>query len=105
MKFHGVFIGVDRYQSQGINWLSSAVRDATALHALFTDTFGGNAEILADEAATSKGLRYELARLAQTSTDEDAVVVAFSGHGSSTHAACTARRGPRPARPDFPAAR
>ncbi len=34
MKFQGVFVGIDRYQSDGINWLSSAARDATALHAL-----------------------------------------------------------------------
>jgi hypothetical protein len=33
-----------------------------------------------------RGVRDELARLAQTSTDEDIVVVAFSGHGSSTRA-------------------
>src|SRR6266511_3702127 len=86
MRFHGVFIGVDRYESQEINWLSSAVRDATALHALFTDNFAGNTVLLADETATNKGIRDELARLAQVSADDDVVVVAFSGHGSSTHA-------------------
>jgi ATP-dependent DNA helicase len=86
MKFHGVFIGVDRYQSQDINWLSSAVRDAMALHALFTDNFAGNTVLLTDETATNKGIRDELARLAQVSADDDVVVVAFSGHGSSTHA-------------------
>src|SRR5215207_2671807 len=86
MKFHGVFIGVDRYQSQEIKWLSSAVRDAIALHALFTDNFAGNTVLLTDETATNNGIRYELARLAQISTDDDVVVAAFSGHGSSTHA-------------------
>jgi len=86
MRFHGVFIGVDRYESQEINWLSSAVRDATALHALFTDNFAGNTVLLADETATNKEIRDELARLAQVSADDDVVVVAFSGHGSSTHA-------------------
>jgi helicase len=86
MKFHGFFVGIDRYQSQGINWLSSAARDATALHALFTDNFSGDTVLLTDDAATKKVMRDELARLAQVSTDDDVVMVAFSGHGSPTHA-------------------
>jgi helicase len=86
MKFHGLFVGIDRYQSESINWLSSAARDATALHALFTDNFAGETVLLTDELATKKALVDELARLAQVSTGEDVVVVAFSGHGSSTHA-------------------
>jgi helicase len=60
MKFHGVFVGIDRYRSPGINWLSSAVRDATALHSLFTDSFSGDTILLTDDAATKKGLRDEL---------------------------------------------
>jgi hypothetical protein len=35
MAFKGLFIGIDRYVSAEINWLSCATRDATALHALF----------------------------------------------------------------------
>jgi hypothetical protein len=41
MAFRGLFIGIDRYASTDVNWLSCARRDATALHALFMDTFGG----------------------------------------------------------------
>jgi helicase len=55
-------------------------------HALFADNFSGDTVLLTDDAATKKGLRDELARLAQLSTDDDVVVVGFSGHGSSTHA-------------------
>src|SRR6266511_3898199 len=69
-----------------MNWVSSAFRAATALHALVIDNFAGNTVLLADETATNKGIRDELARLAQVSADDDVVVVAFSGHGSSTHA-------------------
>jgi replicative superfamily II helicase len=85
MKFHGVFIGVDRYQAPDIGFLSSAVRDATALHALFADGFGGAPVLLADDQATKANITDELGRLAAVSTDEDLVVVGFSGHGSSTH--------------------
>jgi helicase len=85
MKFHGAFIGVDRYQASDIGFLSSAVRDATALHALFADGFGGDPVLLTDAEATKERICEELRRIASVSTDEDLVVVGFSGHGSSTH--------------------
>jgi helicase len=46
MAFKGLFIGIDRYNSAEINWLSCANRDATALHALFSDTLGGETTLL-----------------------------------------------------------
>jgi hypothetical protein len=49
VAFKGLFIGIDRYASTEINWLNCASRDAIALHALFTDTLGGDATLLADE--------------------------------------------------------
>src|SRR5579884_594538 len=85
MKFHGIFIGVDRYWSPDIGFLSSAVRDATALYALFADGFGGEPVLLADADATKNNIVAELQRLANVSSDEDLVVVSFSGHGSTTH--------------------
>lgn len=84
MAFRGVFIGVDRYASDQINWLGSAVRDAVGLHALFTDTLGGQPRLLVDEAATRVGIESSLEEL-RSSTDEDVVVVAFSGHGTPSH--------------------
>jgi hypothetical protein len=52
MAFKGLFVGIDRYDSPEINWLSCANRDARALHALFTDTLGGETMLLTDEQAT-----------------------------------------------------
>ena len=46
MSFKGLFIGIDRYSSAEINCLSCARRDATALRALFMDTFGGTGTLL-----------------------------------------------------------
>jgi ATP-dependent DNA helicase len=82
--FRGCFIGVDRYASDRIMQLSSAVRDAEALHALFTDNLGSGADLLCDAEATAGAVRAALTGL-QTSTEDDIVVVGFSGHGSSTH--------------------
>lgn len=85
MRFHGTFIGVDRYQAADIGFLTSAVRDATALHALFADGFQGNPVLLTDADATRAKIVEELQRLAATSSDDDLVVVSFSGHGSTSH--------------------
>jgi hypothetical protein len=48
MAFKGPFIGIDRYASPVVNWLSCTSRDAKALHALFTDTLGGETTLLTD---------------------------------------------------------
>ncbi|MGH9742823.1 MAG: hypothetical protein ACRD51_10775 [Candidatus Acidiferrum sp.] len=53
MAFKGLFIGIDRYASAEINSLSCANRDAIALHALFTDTLGGETALLTDEPCCS----------------------------------------------------
>ena len=84
MAFKGLFIGIDQYASDDINELSCARRDATALHALFMDTFGGTGELLTDAAATVPAIQGAFERLARAAED-DVVVVAFSGHGTTTH--------------------
>jgi len=84
MKFIGLFVGIDRYSSAVIDWLCGAVRDAQALHALSVDTLGGSATLLVDQEATRKAIEREMRGLGKCSED-DIVVVSFSGHGSSTH--------------------
>ncbi|MGH3941653.1 MAG: DEAD/DEAH box helicase [Pseudonocardiaceae bacterium] len=84
-RFHGLFVGINTYESSDIDNLVSAVRDATALHALFTDNLGGDCTLLADADATSQRIRAELARLCTSSVENDTVVIVFSGHGSTTH--------------------
>src|ERR1700694_4370258 len=84
MAFKGLFIGIDRYASDGINWLSCARRDAAALHGLFTDTLGGETALLTDGQATVAAIRQEFVKLAAANPD-DVVVIAFSGHGTEAH--------------------
>jgi helicase len=84
MAFKGLFIGIDRYAFPEINWLSCARRDATALHALFIDTFGGETSLLTDAEATVAAIQDCFDQLTRTDTDDD-VVIAFSGHGTETH--------------------
>lgn len=84
MAFKGLFIGIDRYASPGVNWLSCSGRDAMALHALFTDTLGGDTALLMDGQATLAEIRANFERLA-TADPDDVVVISFSGHGTETH--------------------
>lgn len=84
MAFKGLFIGIDRYNSTEINWLSCASRDATALHALFSDTLGGETTLLTDGQATVAAIRESFEQLSRSDPD-DVVVIAFSGHGTESH--------------------
>jgi helicase len=83
-SFRGLFVGIDRYASSAISWLSCAERDATALHALFADTFGDGGELLTSEQATRAAILAQLEALKGCS-ENDFVVIAFSGHGSELH--------------------
>src|ERR1700690_4236924 len=84
MAFKGLFIGIDRYASPGVNWLTCSGRGAMALHALFTDPRGGETVPLMDHQATLAAVRENFEKLAGADPD-DVVVIAFSGHGTETH--------------------
>src|SRR5260370_21450429 len=83
MAFKGLFIGIDRYESSEINWLSCATRVAKAVHVLFTDTLGGETMLLTEQASVA-AIRERFEQLA-TCNPDDVVVIAFSGHGTETH--------------------
>ncbi len=88
MAVLGLFVGIDRYASPHASWLHCARRDATALHALFTDTLGPGAHLLTDQQATRAAIEGQFLRLAQCSPD-DVVVIGFSCHGTRTHEVAT----------------
>src|SRR5687767_10720320 len=84
MAFLGLFVGIDRYASPAVSWLTCARRDATALHALAADTFGVSGTMLTDGQATRSAIEREFAALAACDRD-DVVFISFSGHGTTTH--------------------
>ena len=77
-------MGVNRHASPAVSELRFAESDATALHALFTDTLGGDTELLVGPAVTKDAIAGRLQALAYCEP-ADVVVIAFSGHGSETH--------------------
>ena len=58
MASEGLFIGIDRYASAETNWLSCARRETIALHALFSDTLGGETVLLTDGQATAAATHF-----------------------------------------------
>ncbi|GAB2887670.1 DEAD/DEAH box helicase [Streptomyces mayteni] len=80
MTFHGLFVGIDYYESE-FDGLRFAQRDAVVLRALFDDNLEGKSTLLLDGDATKGKFVTEMRHLAEVSTDEDFVVIAFSGHG------------------------
>jgi len=86
MAFYGVFIGIDKYCDPRAQELTAARRDATALWALFIDTIPQmDAQLLCNEHATKEKISSALSRSLEDATQEDAVVIFFSGHGSRDH--------------------
>lgn len=83
--FRGLHIGIDRYADPRVPWLSGAVHDAEALHALLVDTLGDETVLLTDETATAAAIRSMLSTLAATAADDDIVVVTYAGHGTEDH--------------------
>ena len=84
--FHGLFVGVDRFASPLVPWLTCAARDAEALHALFADTLGDAAAVvLTDEGATRTAIVEQFEKRLAATGEDDFVVVTFSGHGSDDY--------------------
>ena len=80
------FIGINRHLDPYISDLSCARRDATALWALWQDTLPDTSPVLlVDEDATQARVEELLSQTLDAATEEDTVLLAFSGHGTHSH--------------------
>jgi replicative superfamily II helicase len=81
-------IGVDRHADEQIPDLTGAARDATALHALFADTFSATSidiDLLVDARATAAGIRGALDETLGAAGSDDDVILTVAGHGTRDH--------------------
>lgn len=82
----GRFVGMNKHTSTEIPDLVGATRDAVALWALFKDTFDDiDAELIVDEQATFSNIRTALLDTLRNATEDDDIILAFSGHGTKNH--------------------
>src|ERR1700740_1656553 len=80
----GLFIGIDKYPAP-ITRLTGAGADALALGSLFEDNSdNGSVTKLVDADATRENILHAIEDL-KTSSQEDFVVITFSGHGTDDH--------------------
>jgi replicative superfamily II helicase len=86
MAFLSTFVGVGKHSDPNIRDLIGCTRDATALHALFADTFPDTKpKLLIDHDATLANIQSALKETLGQATPDDVVVFSFSGHGSHDH--------------------
>jgi replicative superfamily II helicase len=86
MALLSTFVGAGKYSDPDIRDLVGCTRDATALHALFSDSIpASNPVLLIDDKATTTNIRTALQDTLGRATPDDVVVFAFSGHGSHDH--------------------
>ena len=86
MSFVANFIGINKYANQSIRELTCALRDATALWALFCDTIPEiRAELLTNERATYERIRKVLKTTLGSAGQDDIVIISFAGHGTHDH--------------------
>lgn len=80
------FIGIDRHADPLIGDLNGAVRDATALWAVMSDSVEGfTASLITDSNATLHEVSQALDHTLGDAADDDVVVLSFAGHGTPDH--------------------
>jgi helicase len=83
MAIIGIFVGINKQLDPNIDELTGAVRDATALSALFQDSVPGfGARLLVDEQATKHNVSEAIFGTLANANEDDVVVISFAGHGS-----------------------
>lgn len=86
MAIRGWFIGIDDFQDPTASSLSGAVRDATAMHAIFKDGLPEiDDSLLVNGDASHNRIRQCLAAAFEEATEEDVVIFSFATHGTENH--------------------
>ena len=84
MTFYSTFVGINQYIEPQISELSCAVNDASALHALFSDSLSDfDGRILSNKEATYSNILEEIERIFLGASSEDIALFYFAGHGAA----------------------
>lgn len=80
------FIGINKYADPDVPDLAGALRDATALWALFSDTISDiRSQLIKNDEATLTRVRGVFDETLGAATADDVVILSFAGHGTHDH--------------------
>jgi uncharacterized caspase-like protein len=84
MTYKALFFGINKHNDMAIPELTGAVRDATALHALFLDSISNiDAELCVDADASYNKLSTGILETLSNADNEDVIIIFFAGHGTN----------------------
>ena len=81
-KYYAIVIGVDNYPSP-LPTLLTAVKDAKAIGALLTQSYGFQVTLLIDKDATRANILNAISRFRDTLNENDSLLIYYAGHGYS----------------------
>jgi uncharacterized caspase-like protein len=84
--YHAIVIGIDKYPSP-LPPLMTAVRDARAIGAILSKTYGFEVQYLLDQDATRVNILNAINKFRDTLNENDNLLIYYAGHGYSDHAA------------------
>jgi len=84
--YHAIVIGIDKYPAP-LPPLMTAVRDAKAVGAILSKTYGFEVQYLLDQDATRVNILNAINKFRDTLSENDNLLIYYAGHGYSDHAA------------------
>lgn len=86
MALLATFVGINKHSDPRISDLTGAASDATALWALFSDSFPKiQSHLLLDDQADAQAIRQTMDNSLGAATPQDTALFFFAGHGSPGH--------------------
>lgn len=86
-------IGIDNYESPGVDLLNYAQKDARALSEILSASYGYESTLLLDSQATKEAILDKLSSLQGSLGPDSALVVFFAGHGQTVERDSYGREG------------
>ncbi|MDY6974213.1 MAG: caspase family protein, partial [Thermodesulfobacteriota bacterium] len=79
--FHALIVAISDYQDDEIPDLKSPIKDARALDRVLRKNYGFETQLLLDREATRETIYNTLRNLADSTKEDDSILIYYAGHG------------------------